>query len=212
MIIFAWVGIIAAEKIGREHEQPADPAHDEHEADELRRRDAAAGTRAMLASRADERRDAQVQRLRVADSCSSIHGPATTMTAPVTRIFGMNESVASWIEVAAWKIETSRPTTSPAIRNGPPTLEGDRHRLDRELGDGVLVHAVRVERRDERLDDEVPTVDQDEQQDLERQRDQDRGQHHHPHRHQGRRDDHVDDQERQVDQEPDLERRLELAR
>ncbi len=33
----------------------------------------------------------------------------------------MNESVCSWIEVAAWKIETIRPTTSPASRNGADT-------------------------------------------------------------------------------------------
>ena len=33
----------------------------------------------------------------------------------------MKESVISWIEVAAWKIETRRPTMSPAIRNGAAT-------------------------------------------------------------------------------------------
>ena len=32
----------------------------------------------------------------------------------------MKESVISWIWVTAWKIETSRPTTSPTSRIGMP--------------------------------------------------------------------------------------------
>ena len=41
-----------------------------------------------------------------AQDWSSIHGPATTITTTRPRIFGMKESVCSWICVTAWKTET----------------------------------------------------------------------------------------------------------
>src|SRR5215813_14269315 len=128
-------------------------------------------------------------------------------------IFGMNESVTSLICVAAWKTETSSPTTSPATRNGPETLSVS---VMAWMARWVTVSwftgssASGVEGSDEGLRHQVPAIHQHEQEDLERQGDEDRRQHHHPHGHERRRDDHVDDQEGQVDQEADLEGGLQL--
>ena len=57
----------------------------------------------------------------------------------MTISLGMNVSVCSWIDVTAWKIETSRPTVSPATRNGIETLRATVMRLDGETDDGVWV-------------------------------------------------------------------------
>src|SRR5262245_64341240 len=112
-------------------------------------------------------------------SWSSIQSPPTATTIPTTTIFGMNESVCSWIEVAAWKIETSRPTTSPATRNGAETFSVTSIACTERW---VIVSwfteaSSSVEGRHERLHHEVPAVHQHEEQDLERQGDEDRGQH-----------------------------------
>src|SRR3954468_12355695 len=122
--------------------------------------------------------------------------------------FGMKASVCSWIWVTAWKIETTRPTISPAASIGIATLKASVSALVARLT--TTSWFMSVEALDEGSGHEVPAVDQDEEQDLERQRDEDGRQHHHAHRHQGRADDYVDYQERQEDPEPDLERRLEL--
>ena len=66
----------------------------------------------------------------------------------MTRIFGMNDSVGSWICVAAWKIETSRPTIEPGDEERRRDLHRDHHRLQGEAGDGVLVHVLKEEMSD----------------------------------------------------------------
>src|SRR3954451_104500 len=131
------------------------------------------------------------------------------MTTTVARIFGMKESVCSWICVTAWKTLTIRPTERPTSSSGSATLRASSIADTARLMTTSV--SISVEAPDERGQDEVPAVHQDEQEDLERQRDEDRWQHHHPHRHQGRGDHQVDDQEGQEDQEPDLEGRLELG-
>src|SRR6185437_16514969 len=130
-------------------------------------------------------------------------------------ILGMKLRLCSWMEVTAWKMETTSPTTSPASIIGPPISSASFIPWVARLttvswfmaagsGSGL------VEARDERVRDDVPAVHQDEQQELERHRDEARRQHHHADAHQCRGDDQVDDQEREEDQEPDLERCLEL--
>ena len=135
-------------------------------------------------------------------------GPRRPSRRAIARIFGMKESVCSWICVTAWKTETTRPTTRPTSRSGSATLNASCIASIARL---MTTSWFIVEALHERPRDEVPAVDEDEQQDLERQRDEDGRQHHHAHAHQRRGDDQVDDQERQEDQEPDLERRLELG-
>src|SRR5581483_9667707 len=130
----------------------------------------------------------------------------------MTTIFGMNESVCSWIDVAACTIETISPTASPATRKGADTVSASVIAWTARWTTVPWVTAApSPEALDERLHYQVPPVHEHEEQDLERQRDQDRGQHHHPHGHERRRDDHVDDEEREVDQEADLERRRQLG-
>src|SRR3954462_3121049 len=129
-------------------------------------------------------------------------------TAASAITFGMKASVCSWIWVTAWKIDTTRPTISPAASIGVASLNPSVSALVARLT--TTSWFMSVEALDEGSGPEVPAVDQDEEQDLERQRDEDGWQHHHPHRHERRADDQVDDEERQEDQEPGLEGRLEL--
>src|SRR3954452_18245557 len=125
------------------------------------------------------------------------------ITIPVITIFGTNVSVISWICVAAWTIEITRPTIRLAARNGSASLKPSTAACvvswmaTSPFTGGPLrrrraVPSRLVERVDDPLDDERPAVDEHEEQDLERERDEDRGQHHHPHGHKRRRDDHVD--------------------
>src|SRR3954467_2637029 len=129
-------------------------------------------------------------------------------TAASAMTFGMKASVCSWIWVTAWKIETTRPTISPAASIGIATLKASVSALVARLT--TTSWFMSVEALDEGSGHEVPAVDQDEEQDLERQRDEDGWQHHHAHRHQRRADDQVDDEEGEEDQEADLEGGLEL--
>src|SRR3954467_642277 len=129
-------------------------------------------------------------------------------TAASAMTFGMKASVCSWIWVTAWKIETTRPTISPAASIGIATLKASVSALVARLT--TTSWFMSVEALDEGSGHEVPAVDQDERQDLERRRDEDGWQHHHAHRNQRRADDQVDDEERQEDQEADLEGGLEL--
>src|SRR3954469_15150596 len=131
------------------------------------------------------------------------------MTTTVARILGMKESVCSWICVTAWKTLTIRPTERPTSSSGSATLRASSIADTARLMTTSV--SISVEAPDERGQDEVPAVHQDEQEDLERERDEDRWQHHHPERHERRAHDEVDDEERQEDQEPDLEGRLELG-
>src|SRR3954447_18719109 len=131
------------------------------------------------------------------------------MTTTVARIFGMKESVCSWICVTAWKTLTIRPTERPTSSSGSATLRASSIADTARLMTTSV--SISVEAPDERGQDEVPAVHQDEQEDLERERDEDRWQHHHPQRHERGAHDEVDHEERQEDQEPDLEGRLELG-
>src|SRR3954471_16765841 len=121
----------------------------------------------------------------------------------------MKASVCSWIWVTAWKIDTTRPTISPAASIGVASLNPSVSALVARMT--TTSWFMSVEALHERSGDEVPAVDEDEEQDLERQRDEDGWQHHHAHRHQRRAHDQVDDEERQEDQEADLERGLQLG-
>src|SRR6516225_4834983 len=121
----------------------------------------------------------------------------------------MNDRLCSWIEVTAWKMLTSSPTIRPTSRIGPAIFSASIIAWVARLM--TVSWFISVEARHQRVDDQVPAVDQDEQQDLERQGYEARRQHHHPHTHQRRADDQVDEQERQEDQEADLEGGLELA-
>src|SRR5262245_11374426 len=62
--------------------------------------------------------------MRVKMSCANparvapISGRKISRAAKITRIFGTNTSVISWIWVSAWKKAMTRPTTSPAIIAG----------------------------------------------------------------------------------------------
>src|SRR5687767_5320832 len=128
----------------------------------------------------------------------------------MARSFGMNESVISLICVAAWKIETRRPTASAVSSRGAETTT---------VTNSACWTSVRTawepmtlsETRYQRAHEQRPAVDEHEQHQLEGQRDQHRREHHHPHRHQHARHDDVDDQERQEHHEADLERGLQLA-
>src|SRR3954452_7469720 len=131
------------------------------------------------------------------------------MMATSATTFGMKASVCSWIWVTAWKIETTRPTISPAASIGIATLKASVSALVARLT--TTSWFMSVEALDEGSGHEVPAVDEDEEQDLERGRDEDGRQHHHAHRHQGRAHDQVDDEEGKEDQEADLERRLQLG-
>src|SRR6202035_3161337 len=114
---------------------------------------------------------------------------------------------------------TARPATSPTSSRGPAIFKARLMACAARLTTvswfiasawvcWAWVRGSLVEALDERLDDQIPAVDEHEQQDLERQGDEGRRQHDHPHAHQRRGDDQVDNQERQEDQEGDLKRRL----
>src|SRR5208337_5473678 len=107
---------------------------------------------------------------------------------------------------------TTRPMTSATSRIGPPTFSARLMAWDARLTTVSWFTALlSVEALNERFDDQVPAVDQDEQQDLEWERDERRRQHDHAHAHQHRGDDQIDDQKRQEDQEADLEGDVELG-
>src|SRR5262249_26474761 len=103
---------------------------------------------------------------------SSIHGPAITSVIPVTTIFGTKVSVISWISVAAWRIDTARPTIRLAARNGSASSKPSSIAFMARWMATSPFTASGVERVDEALDGQGPAVDQDEQQDLERERDE----------------------------------------
>src|SRR5271166_3899771 len=134
------------------------------------------------------------------------------MTTAMPMIFGISERLCSWIWVTAWKTLITRPMRRAASRSGPATFRASVMACEARLTTvSWFIRRLLVEALNERLDDQVPAVDQDEQQDLERQRDERGRQHDHAHAHQGRGDDQVDDQERQEDQEADLKCGLQLG-
>src|SRR6185437_11750120 len=152
-------------------------------------------------------------------SWPSIHGPSTTITIATAAIFGTRLRLCSWIWVTAWKTLTITLTTSAVSSSGPATFSARLIACVARLTtvSWFIARLARVRRSlasvealHQRLDDEVPAVDEDEQQHLEGQGDEGRRQHDHPHAHQHRRDDQVDDQEGQAAQEADLERGLPL--
>src|SRR6185312_895784 len=106
-------------------------------------------------------------------SWPSIHGPSTTITIATAAIFGTRLRLCSWIWVTAWKTLTITPTTSAVSSSGPATFIArfiaGLARVRRSLASVEALH--------QRLDDEVPAVDEDEQQHLEGQGDEGRRQH-----------------------------------
>src|SRR4051812_17655742 len=142
-----------------------------------------------------------------------IHGPAMASTAAMASSFGMNDSVISLMDVAAWKMPTMSPTASAVSSNGADSksVTSSACRPTVTTISGVMDY-LPEEALGERAHDQRPAVDEHEQHDLERQRDQHRREHHHAHRHEHARDDEVDDHERDEQQEADLERSLEFAR
>src|SRR5687768_16854006 len=143
-----------------------------------------------------------------------IHGPVNASTAAIASSFGMNDSVISLMEVAAWKMPTMRPTASAVSSSGADSISviSSAWRPTVTSISGVIAAYLSEEALGQRAHDERPSVDEHEQHDLEGQRYQDGRQHHHAHRHQHARDHEIDDHERNEQQESDLERRLELAR
>src|SRR6188768_83250 len=108
---------------------------------------------------------------------SSIHGPAITSVMPVTTAFGTKVSVISWICVAAWRIETTRPTIRLAARNGSASWKPSHMACMARLiamspfkvlppARGEALAQLGVEGVDEALDGQGPAVDEDEEQDL----------------------------------------------
>ena len=51
-----------------------------------------------------------------------IQGPVSASTAAMANNFGMNYSVISLIEVAAWKMPTMRPTASAVSNSGAESI------------------------------------------------------------------------------------------
>src|SRR5690242_12775832 len=103
-------------------------------------------------------------------SCS-IHGPAMTTAANTATSLGMNESVASLICVAAWKMLTTRPAQSAVRRSGAEMIS-----MSSSASRTIAMTAVEFMRSDsealrERAEQEIPSVDEHEEHDLERQRD-----------------------------------------
>src|SRR5207245_10463390 len=102
------------------------------------------------------------------------------------RGFGSNDSVCSWICVAAWKTLTIKPTTSATSSSGAPSSS------DTWIAwlpivmmvSGVTSLSLGIEALRQRADQKLPAVGQHEQHQLERQRNAGGRHHHHPHRHQ----------------------------
>src|SRR6185369_1166615 len=144
---------------------------------------------------------------------ASIHGPPMTNVAKTATSFGMKDSVASLICVAAWKMLITSPNTRATSSSGAA--------INRVIliacvpsvmtVSGVMRASLKVEALGERADQELPAIGQHKQHQLERQGDGRRGHHHHAHGHKNASHYEVDDQERDEDGEPYLECRLELA-
>src|SRR5690349_3428849 len=141
-------------------------------------------------------------RLRVySTSVRSIHGPVIASTAAMASSFGMNDSVISLIDVAAWKMPTMRPTASAVSSKGADNIKviSSACRPTVTTISGVM-RRLPEEALGERAHDQCPSIDEHEQHDLERQRNEDWRKHHHAHRHEDARDHEVDDHERNEQQ------------
>src|SRR4051794_25588996 len=132
---------------------------------------------------------------------SSIHGPAMTSVANTASSLGMNDSVASLICVAAWKMLTIRPMMSATSSSGAPSSsEISMARWPMVMTDsGVISAYLKVEALRQRADQQLPAVGQHEQHQLEGQCDGSGRHHHHAHRHQHAGHHQVDDEERNED-------------
>ena len=62
-------------------------------------------------------------------SSESTQLPVTSSAIATAIIFGTNDSVGSWIWVAAWNSEIRKPTSSAVSRIGAATLARHQHRL-----------------------------------------------------------------------------------
>src|SRR3954449_4046642 len=145
-------------------------------------------------------------------SSESTQLPDTSSAIATAIIFGTNDSVCSWIWVAAWNSEIRKPTSSAVSRTGAATLAASIIVCSaRSVTCASLMALPRSVRMDQCGGDQRPPVDDDEEQQLERQRHDRRRHHHHAHRHQCRADQHVQHQERDEDDQADDERALELG-
>ena len=80
---------------------------------------------------ADQCRDRRPQLRGVAQQLVEHPRPADDQTTAIARIFGMKESVCSWICVTAWKIETMQADDEADEQQRERDLEGELHRLGR---------------------------------------------------------------------------------
>src|SRR5438067_11261264 len=114
----------------------------------------------------------------------SIHGPASTSATKTPISLGMKERVCSLIEVAAWKMLTTRPMISATSSSGADTIRVTSMAV-RAIAmtlSGVMVRSSgSVEALGQGAQQQLPAVDQHEQHQLERQRGRGRRHHHHPH-------------------------------
>src|SRR6187549_2398269 len=104
-----------------------------------------------------------------------IQGPVSASTAAIASSFGMNDSVISLIEVAAWKMPTMRPTASAVSSNGAASMSVTSSALRPTVTtiSGVIFfsHSLGLPEKTlgERAHDQRPSVDEHEQHDLEGQ-------------------------------------------
>src|ERR1700722_3962706 len=99
----------------------------------------------------------------------SIQGPANTKVAEIAISLGMNDSVCSLIEVAAWKVPTVRPVTRPTSSSGPASIKviSSARPPTVMMVSGFIVRSG-VKARGQRAHDERPAVDEHEQHEFER--------------------------------------------
>src|SRR5215218_10012765 len=152
-------------------------------------------------------------------SSESTQLPVTSSAIATAIIFGTNDSVGSWIWVAAWNSEIRKPTSRAVSSTGAATFAATimvwaamsvtsaslivrlrTRSAPRSLALPAMLARPSFSRRSwlatsrvgthEGCGDQRPAVDDDEEQQLERQRDDRRRHHHHPHGHQRRADQH----------------------
>src|SRR3569833_647582 len=143
----------------------------------------------------------------------SIQGPASTSVAEIAISLGMNDSVCSLIEVAAWKAPMTRPVTNPTINMGAASIKATSSaRPPTDMMVSGFIGESAIEARGQGTHDERPAVDEHEQHQLEGQGDEHGREHHHAHGHQHARHHQVEDHERNEAEDADQKGGLQLAR
>src|SRR2546428_13104665 len=112
------------------------------------------------------------------------HGRMRKITAATVNILGTWLIDCSWICVAAWRTEITAPTTSPATRIGNESLIAMR---SAPRPRSIAIWVLSIKALDQRADDQVPSVHEDQEQDLEGKRNKDGREDEHAPRHQRRR-------------------------